>query len=94
MRREENKKMIFIDYKELIKTYHEKILSKRQIGASIQGNFILTVTLEPILKDEELSNIDKSELQNLQLGFSDLISKKKHNIPFDFSIKGSNYEIS
>lgn len=88
-----NDNTILIDYKELITSYNEKIFNKQQINFGVQGNFIVTAILEPILNEEEFHQTDKNEIQNLKLGSSKLISKKRDTIPFDFHVTGNNYEI-
>lgn len=65
--------------------YREGVLEGRG-GVLVENEFPLLLTVTPLLSEEELAGLPGREVQNLDLGASDLVFRREILVPFRFML--------
>ncbi len=77
--------LVPIDMRTVRERYRSEVLSGRG-GVLVESEWPLRVSIRPLLSGEETQSLPRSELQNLRLGMSALISEAEAPVPVYFRI--------
>lgn len=76
-----------LELSEVIGAYEGRVFTRGARNLAIEETAELEYTLEPLLTAVEIAQLSASELQNLRLGHSPLISKKEAGLRVEFVVR-------